>query len=78
MGFLLEKSVTLRIYTEDGEPVSQPNYPDTIFESIKQWIYELDEKKTDRSDIQVALNDLFVDAVMLVTLLPPRSNKEED
>ncbi len=67
----------LRIYTEDGEPVSQPNYPDNIFESIKQWIYELDKKNTDRSDIQVALNDLFVDAVMLVTLLPSRSDKEE-
>jgi hypothetical protein len=78
VGFLLEKLMTLRIYTEDGEPVSQPNYPNSVFASIQKWIYELDEKKTDRSDIQVALNDLFVDTLMLVTLLPSRSNKEED
>jgi hypothetical protein len=62
-----------RIYTSNGEPDKMPVYPSELLDGIYNWLLGMEEQKVDRSDMRVALEDLHVDSLLLVTQLPDRS-----
>ena len=50
-----------------------PVYPSELLDGIYNWLLGMEEQKVDRSDMRVALEDLHVDSLLLVTQLPDRS-----